>query len=315
MGCFCCTSTAYDGTDRQKCFDRPFETAAAFYPTPRVLPEIVGIDVKPFAVGYIYFRARAVHDVQDFIKSPVLYLLGRHPPMFVDDINYNESVLNRPANQPAAPLRRGQHIRILSGRYDGDLAIILDTQDSQVESEVVVAVVPRFWTTPEPREDVFDGGDRRDRPKPQLFDSVDRLPNSYDGEPLTWSGREFTFTFRHHTFVHGCFVLRRTVHDVNLFPDPQSVQELQYFDHAFFAIAQPLRSLTQDRLLSNLERGDRVRVVSGELLHTSGFVTMRGGATAHIQADDAVKEVPFERAFQPGDLIEVPFGALRHGIV
>ncbi|KAI0039320.1 hypothetical protein FA95DRAFT_1577662, partial [Auriscalpium vulgare] len=94
-------------------------------------PEIVAIDVKPFAVGYIYIRARALHDVQNFIKAPVLYLLGRHPPMLVDDTKNIEFALNRSANPPAAPLRRGQHIRILSGRYDGDLAIILDTQDSQ----------------------------------------------------------------------------------------------------------------------------------------------------------------------------------------
>ncbi|KAI0040295.1 hypothetical protein FA95DRAFT_900589 [Auriscalpium vulgare] len=284
----------------------------------------MAIDTKVSAVGYVYIRAHATCDIQELVRlgAPVLYLLRKHVPLLVDDTT-DSTPPSQPTDRVVTTMRKGQHVRIISGRYDGDLAIVLAVAESDRDAVLEVAVVPRFWTTPERRRDLFDGGDPRHRPEAHPFDSIGRLPSCYDGDVITWddSNSESSMSaFWGHTFIHGCLILRRPISEVNLFPEPPSVWELEPFDHVCFRIWQPLRALAQSRLRSRLTEGDRVRVVHGELIHTVGSVFTCGEDTVHMDAGDAnIVEVPFaglERAFEPGDLVEISSGnETQHGIV
>ena len=219
-------------------------------------------------------------------------------------------------------LTENDFVRIKSGLYSGDLGVVVDANYQM--TKVKVKIVPRleFEDIHLNRPQIPDAKNKRSkknskivRPPPKLFNNVQYNCTEIKIDPQTnkefyyWGGMNFR-----NGFLYKYFSIRQLkTEDVN-----PTLSELQMFHDDGSKSEEDEKidlALIKEKQSSKIVKGDKVRVVKGELKELTGTVTSINDLMVTMAPiSDKIKGplnfpvTDLEKYFQEGDYVRVAHG-------
>lgn len=287
-----------------------------YSPTPLEVFSAFQRDSLP---GLIYVEARSVSHVEAAIKG----LVGVYVSRGVHLVPIEEMSSLLKLKKKIVEIVPGSWVRIKRGKYQGDLAQVIDITENG--EEVGLKFIPRIDLAP--KEDAIDGKKRKKgvvtpasialvgRPVPKFF-SHEEVSRAYGPRSVAQRGKSYVFqgeTYTKDGFIEKDFKITG-ISTENVDP---TLEEITRFagegqDQDLSMIAEAARKAA----IVVLQPGDVVEVFEGEQTGLLGTVDSIAGETVTIRAThgelkDQRIEVPgrsVRKNFQPGDHVKVMTG-------
>ncbi|KAG7751862.1 hypothetical protein KL911_004440 [Ogataea haglerorum] len=273
--------------------------------------------------GYVYIEARRLDAVNQIIQGlPGMYANNK---VLVPIEEYPD--LLRPGRSNEVQLQPGSYVRIKVGKYKGDLGIVDNLAENDLE--VRVKLVPRLDYGKS--QGTLDSGKGRRgpasskfRPPQRLFSEIEASQN--DPEHLSTARRERGYyIYRNEEFIDGFLYkdvkiqqvetrnVKPTLHELTLFNSGSSSEGID-----LQSIASSLKDASNKAIV--FQPDDRVEIVSGEQAKMKGKVVSAPEAKiARVQLEgnddpevnNSIVEVPtstLRKIFLPGDHVTVIYG-------
>ena len=223
-----------------------------------------------------------------------------------------------------------QWVRLKSGVYDGDLAQVINIEDSV---KVYVKVIPRLGeqkkdkdTPVDKKEDIFKKIRKNFRPPQKLFhpslckkDAVEKKNNKQYGECYYWNKQLFN--------IEGFLIKMVKAKSLILEGVDPKLEELKFFNNVTVNEENKENDCVENLMNFNLNsdnlifkknkflKGDKVKVIRTSLKNMTGIVENHSNGIVQIlptNIDDftEILEIPEEHViknFMPGDNIKVLF--------
>lgn len=234
-------------------------------------------------------------------------------------------------------LEVGQFVRVKRGLYDGDLAIIQDFDEGL--KKIKVKIVPRLMSGTTFDSELVQGGDKENRfdhfarmremkrknmrPAPRFFN-----PEEFD-DVKVFDGPQrgnHAYGYKGKKFENGLLLLTCGIANLQTENVVPTFEEIQIFQKA-----EPRKEYKEDlmerakktieeskKFLKNLEKGDKVRIISGDLKGLIGQVVEVSESGIKVQpALEALSEPYYFMAneivkiFEVGDHVEILSGKFK----
>ena len=290
--------------------------------------EVYSVFQRDSFTGYIYIEAVRMDAVNHILSSlPGIY--NNVGKVLVPIEEYPD--LLRPGSSQESRLKPGSYVRIKIGKYKGDLGIVDNLAENDLE--VRVKLVPRL-DYGRSNNSVIDPstGRRRPvnfnskfRPPQRLFSDIEA--QQYDGEHLTTAKRDRNyFIYRNEEYISGFLYkdvkfnqletqnVKPTLHQLTLF---DSMKDSDGID--LQSVAATLKNADEKAI--SFQPNDRVEIISGEQSKMKGKILSIAEATVarvllegnEIESDvnNTIVEVPtssLRKIFLPGDHVTVIHG-------
>ncbi|CDK27740.1 unnamed protein product [Kuraishia capsulata CBS 1993] len=231
--------------------------------------------------GYVYIEARKLDAVNEVLQG-LPYVYPSSPKVLVPIEEYKD--LLRPGKSSDVQLLPGSYVRIKSGKYKGDLGIVVDVLENDLE--VRLRIVPRLDYGRSVSQTVIDSTgnaaatkkrshfDIKSRPPQRLFSESDAL--MYDRTGISArSGKRFTY--RNEEYVDGFLFKDFKIQILEVKNVKPTLEELTLFRTGeedgmdLSSIASTLKQSTDSQI--TFQPGDRVEVKGGEQGGMKGRVT------------------------------------------
>lgn len=232
-------------------------------------------------------------------------------------------------------LKPKQWVRMKTGLYDGDLAQVIMIEDPV--SKIYVRLVPRISETGGQAGKKDTIGDfnkklkKNLKPPQRLFNPKYYTDIETKNHPVLG---DRVHCWNRMTFKDGFLV--KSVRAKSLVTEDvvPSIQELRIFENSKFTKEED-GSMDMDTLINTIQdteiykknvfsKGDRIRIVKGNLIGVTGRVVSQDGGliqfTADVEGINDILEIPesyVTKRFMPGDLIRVIVGNHigKHGLI
>ncbi|VEU20926.1 DEKNAAC101887 [Brettanomyces naardenensis] len=253
-------------------------------------------------VGYVYVEARRMDSVDRILAGiPGIYTSAGKVLVPIEE--YPD--LLRPGHSEDLQLKPGSYVRIKSGRYKGDLGIVDNLAESDLE--VRVKLVPRL----DYGRGISVGRGRQSstasRPPQRPFSQLEA--SQYDPEHLTTarSDRDY-YVYRNEEYIGGFLYKDISISHLVTKEVKPSLRELTLFngsgDNDGIDMQHVARTLRHSREAAvAFQPNDRVIVISGEQTGMHGHVVSA--------AQDKIVRVILEDAKGTTEEVDVPSQALR----
>lgn len=201
-----------------------------------------------------------------------------------------------------AELLRKEWVRVKRGKYQGDLAKIIDVSDAG--QQCTIHIVPRLSfkkNSGKPPQKLFD---RKDLPS-QLQRQVTVKAHGY-------------FLFGPETFKDGYLQKQVRTNQLDTEGLPPTLDEIKLFTQEKLEgdVLKNLKNAFESRDVTLFNTGDQVEVIDGELANVSAVISSISGSVAEITSigplftKTSVPLVQLRKRFSLGDLVRVVGG--RH---
>lgn len=259
--------------------------------------------------GYIYVEARSMADVQTAIDK-----LNNVYASKITIIPIGEMVDVVTIRKKMVSLKPGNWVRLLRGKYKGDLGQIVDMLDTN--ESAIVKVIPRLDTAD---ITVLDSSQKRkmnNRPPQRLFnrDDFPRGEVSRRGGMFIYKTAEFD----DQGFLHRIVKLN-TLQSENVTPSLDELAKFSISDNQQdpARLVSSVAEQTEKFLTATFGVGDRVYVSRGDLKNAQGVVqaVMLDGVVVKMK-DEVLGEITMEptmltKLFQIGDHVRVVRGKYK----
>ena len=280
--------------------------------------------------GCIFVEAHREFHVKEAIKGIKILNMNQ-----VDIIGVKEvTQVFTPDPKRNLDIEVGQFVRVKRGLYDGDLGMIKDFDDDFKKIEI--KIVPRLFagsTFDDDAEDTTPGAKRKSyfekmremkqkniRP-PQKYFSTEEFPDATVDESQPRHVKAFKYKSKH--YHDGMQVQKFPTSNLQLENVVPTFEEITMFQKA-----EPNKEMREDlmdrakatineskKFLKNLEKGDRVKIISGDLKGLTGIVMeLSDNGVKVMPAVDLISEpidfMPSEivKVFEIGDHVEILAG-------
>lgn len=278
--------------------------------------------------GYLYIEARKMDAVNHILESlPGVY--NNVGKVLVPIEEYPD--LLRPGKSQEERLKPGSYVRVKTGKYKGDLGIVDNLAENDLE--VRVKLVPRLDygrsntsvidpTTGKKKIVHFNA---KFRPPQRLFSDIEA--HQYDREHLTTARRDRNYyVYKNEEYINGFLYkdikfnqletqnIKPTLHELTLF---DSMKDSDGID--LQSVASTLK--TVDDKAITFQPNDRVEIISGEQSRMKGKILsiaeakiariLLEGNDADSEVNNTIVEVPtssLRKVFLPGDHVTVIHG-------
>lgn len=290
--------------------------------------EVYSVFQRDSFSGYIYIEAVRMDAVNHILSSlPGIY--NNVGKVLVPIEEYPD--LLRPGSSQESRLKPGSYVRVKIGKYKGDLGIVDNLAENDLE--VRVKLVPRL-DYGRSNNSIIDPvtGRRRPvnfnskfRPPQRLFSDIEA--QQYDGEHLTTAKRDRNyFIYRNEEYINGFLYkdikfnqletqnVKPTLHELTLF---DSMKDSDGID--LQSVASTLKNADEKAI--SFQPNDRVEIISGEQSKMRGKILSIAEATiarvllegneADNEVNNTIVEVPtssLRKIFLPGDHVTVIHG-------
>lgn len=290
--------------------------------------EVYSVFQRDSFTGYIYIEAVRMDAVNHILSSlPGIY--NNVGKVLVPIEEYPD--LLRPGSSQESRLKPGSYVRVKIGKYKGDLGIVDNLAENDLE--VRVKLVPRL-DYGRSNNSIIDPstGRRRPvnfnskfRPPQRLFSDIEA--QQYDAEHLTTAKRDRNyFIYRNEEYIGGFLYkdikfnqletqnVKPTLHELTLF---DSMKDSDGID--LQSVAATLKNADEKAI--SFQPNDRVEIISGEQSKMKGKILSIAEATVarvllegnEIESDvnNTIVEVPtssLRKVFLPGDHVTVIHG-------
>jgi transcription elongation factor SPT5 len=276
--------------------------------------------------GYIYIEARSNAHVYRAIQGIPL-LDGR----YVKIIHPNDRIQIFESDQTKKnELQPFQYVRLKRGLYEGDLAQVIEIYDNR--NKVMVRMVPRL--APEDKEENNQSDDeeekgseakkdkkkfqenarKRIRPPQRLFLTTEY--QNYEKKRDIDSRRSF-YVYKKQNFADGLLYKKVTVKTLLTENVNPTIEEIQMFAQALGEKDDKLYDQLADfsKKTHKFHKGDKVRVIKGELTNLEGIVTKATDKEVTViptieDLKDPIEFLPTDlvKSFRIGDSVKVVAG-------
>ena len=278
--------------------------------------------------GYIYIEARRM-DAVNHILSNLPGIYNNVGKVLVPIEEYPD--LLRPGRSHEERLKPGSYVRVKTGKYKGDLGIVDNLAENDLE--VRVKLVPRLDygksaniidpATGKKRNVGFNSA--KFRPAQRLFSEIEA--QQYDFEHLTTAKRDRNYyIYKNEEYINGFLykdIKYTQLETQNVMP---SLQELTLFDSMKESEGIDLQSVAAtlknaDSNVISFQPNDRVEIISGEQSKMKGRVlsiaeakiarVLLEGNESDTEVNSTIVEVPttsLRKVFLPGDHVTIIHG-------
>ncbi|ODV85119.1 hypothetical protein CANARDRAFT_199008 [[Candida] arabinofermentans NRRL YB-2248] len=292
--------------------------------------DVFSIFQRDSFTGYVYVEARRMDAVNRITEGiPGIYNQNK---ILVPIEEYPD--LLRPGKSDEVQLQPGAYVRVRTGKYKGDLGIIDNLAENDLE--VRVKLVPRLDYGRSSTQQVFDSStdgetkkrgpvfNSKFRPPQRLFSEIEA--SQYDPEHLSTSKRDRGyFIYRNEEYIDGFIYKDIKIQQIDSKNIKPTLYELTLFNSGSGSEGIDLQSIASS-LKDSAEKGivfqpdDRVEIVSGEQAKMKGKVmsapeasiariVLEGNNDADV--DGSIVEIPtstLRKIFLPGDHVTVIYG-------
>lgn len=272
--------------------------------------------------GMIYVEARSSQQVQQACNG----LVGVYPSRGIHLVPIDEMASLLMIKKQDLAVTPGSWVRIRRGKYQGDLAQVVDITENG--DEVGLRYVPRIDLNPRDDMDAIGGGKKRKkatttnasaRPPQRLF-NYEEVVKVYGRNTVSKRGQVFVFLgdsykegFMEKDFKLNSIILEDvnpTLDEITMFSDGGGGLEDGMVDLSIIAEA------SRKAALSVLQPGDHVEVFEGEQAGVHGIVEEIAGDVLTITAvgvdlEGQKIDLParsVRKRFKPGDHVKVMAG-------
>jgi transcription elongation factor SPT5 len=225
-------------------------------------PPIASAFVRPSIKGKLYVEAASQAQVQrglQYISNIQLHKISR--------VAIEEALELLSLNVRFFAVDVGDLVRLKTGLYGGDLAVVLDVENTYVR----IALIPRLRIPP----DGTKGKRKRhvERPAKRLFDEKEVM-KLFGVDSV--ARRNQVFRFDKQTFKHGLLELDVTLEALEQKHAEASADELYEFiqiaGHDHESVAESVALALSRIVAASIQAGDRVQVITGDSRGNVGFV-------------------------------------------
>ncbi|GME87149.1 hypothetical protein B5S28_g384 [[Candida] boidinii] len=292
-------------------------------------PEVFSAFQRNNFVGYVYIEARRFDAVNEIIKGmPTVY--GSMQKILVPIEEYPD--LLRPGKSTDVQLTPGSYVRMRTGKYKGDLGIVDNLAENDLE--VRVKLVPRVDYGRSSIIDSANGADGKKgrpsfnskfRPPQRLFSEIEA--SQYDPEHLSSARRDKGyFIYKNEEFINGFLYkdvkitqldiqnIKPTLHELTLFNSGSGSEGID-----LASIASTLKSTSEKSI--SFQPLDNVEIVGGEQTGMKGkilaapdskIVRVKLEGNNDPEIDNTVVEIPISnlrKIFLVGDHVKIIHGS------
>lgn len=277
-------------------------------------------------VGYIYVEARRMDAVNNILANlPGVY--QNMNKVLVPIEEYPD--LLRPSRSSETRLKPGSYVRVKTGKYKGDLGIVDNLAENDLE--VRVKLVPRldYGRSNQTIIDPATGKKKninfssKFRPPQRLFSDIEA--QQYDREHITTAKRDRNYyIYRNEEYINGFLYKDIKFNQLETQNIKPTLQELTLFDSMKDSDGIDLQSVAStlknaDDKAITFQPNDRVEIISGEQSKMKGKVlSIAEAKVARVllegnddESDNTIVEVPtsaLRKVFLPGDHVTVIHG-------
>ncbi|GMM30484.1 transcription elongation factor [Martiniozyma asiatica (nom. inval.)] len=278
-------------------------------------------------VGYIYVEARKLEAVDKILQGlPNIY--QNQGKILVPIEEYPD--LLRPGRSDEVRLKPGAYIRVKTGRYKGDLGIVDNLAENDLE--VRVKLIPRLDygrntvidpTTGKKKTPTYNA---THRPPQRLFSDIEA--QRYDHEHLTTSKRERNyFVYKNEEYIDGFLYKDIKLNQLETKRITPTLAELQLFNSGNGSSGLDLHSVSTIKKNAEGEAvifqpNDRVQITTGEQAKMKGkILSIADAKIARVllegndndpEVNETIVEAPtssLRKIFVAGDHVTVIHGA------
>ena len=278
--------------------------------------EVFSVFQRDNFTGYIYIEARRMDAVNHILANlPGIY--NNVGKVLVPIEEYPD--LLRPGRSQESTLKPGSYVRIKTGRYKGDLGIVDNL--AETDMEVRVKLVPRLDYGRSSNNTVIDPvtGKKKSinynsskiRPPQRLFSDIEA--QQYDYQHLTTAKKDRNyFIYRNEEYINGFLYkdikitqlqiqnIKPTLHELTLFDSNNDTDGID-----LHSIASTLK--IDDSKQVTFQPNDRVEIISGEQSKMKGKVlTIADAKIARILLEGNENSLKLNNT-----VVEVPTTSLR----
>lgn len=290
--------------------------------------EVYSVFQRDSFTGYIYIEARRMDAVNHILESlPGIY--NNVSKVLVPIEEYPD--LLRPGSSTESRLKPGSYVRVKIGKYKGDLGIVDNLAENDLE--VRVKLVPRldygrsnnYVTDPTTGRRKPVNFNSKFRPPQRLFSDIEA--QQHDPEHLTTAKRDRNYyIYKNEEYINGFLYkdikynqletqnIKPSLHELTLFA---SMKDSDGID--LQSVAASLKNADEKAI--SFQPNDRVEIISGEQSKMKGKILSIAEATiARIllegndndnEVNNTIVEVPtssLRKIFLPGDHVTVIHG-------
>lgn len=268
-------------------------------------------------IGYVYIEARRMDAVNNILKGlPNIY--NNVAKVLVPIEEYPD--LLRPGRSDEVRLKPGSYVRVRSGRYKGDLGIVDNIAENDLE--VRVKLVPRLDygrnatidpTTGKSKQPTYNA---QHRPPQRLFSELEA--QQYDHQHISSSKPEKNFyVYKNDEYENGFLFkdikvtmldtkgIKPTLHELTLFnaSSESSANNDSNGGIDLQSVSSILKSTAGESII--FQPNDRIEIISGEQSKMKGkIISIAEAKIARILLENNDSDVN-------GTIIEVPTSSLR----
>ncbi len=279
--------------------------------------------------GFIFVEAHRDYHVKEAIKGIKTLNISKVKPIPVKEVTQ----VFTPDASKIPTVQVGDFARMKKGLYAGDLVVIDEVDDSA--KKVKIKLVPRLTpgsANPDGLDDVdakqageagVDGKKNILRPPKKLFSAED-FPES---KPLDGKKRGIqVYAYRGLRFENGLLVKTIFINNLELKDVIPSLEEIQMFQKGEnkkeakdMLLERAKKTIEESKLaLRNLEKGDNVKIIQGDLKGVTGTVIEVTGEHIKVMPDLSITKEPIvflpneiTKMFVPGDNVEILNGKYK----
>ncbi|CCK68805.1 transcription elongation factor SPT5 KNAG_0B03630 [Huiozyma naganishii CBS 8797] len=274
--------------------------------------KILSIFQRDFNVGTIYIEAPKQSVIEKFCNGiPEIY------PQRKKLIPVQELPATlKPNKSDDVPLEEGNYVRIKRGVYRGDLAIV--DQISENNLEVMLKIVPRLdygksdIVDPQTKQRKMKNPTYANRPSRQLFNPTMALK---EDQANLYKRDDHHFTYRNEDYIDGFLYKSFRIQYVDTKDAIPEFDDTTWFESKdgkvdLTRISQTVKKHQASKV--TFQAGDRVEILSGEQRGSKGFVTKTTTEIATVKLPDLNPlEFPIStlrKIFETGDNVTVVSG-------
>ncbi|KAG0672984.1 transcription elongation factor spt5 [Pichia californica] len=290
--------------------------------------EVFSVFQRDSFSGYIYIEARRMDAVNHILESlPGIY--NNVGKVLVPIEEYPD--LLRPGSSQESRLKPGSYVRVRIGRYKGDLGIVDNLAENDLE--VRVKLVPRLdygrsnnsTIDPNTGKKRMTNFNSKFRPPQRLFSDIEA--QQYDPEHLTTAKRDRNYyLYKNEEYINGFLYKDIKVNQLETQNVKPTLHELTLFDSMKDSDGIDLQSVASalknvDEKAISFQPNDRVEIISGEQSKMKGKILSIAEATVarvllegnenDTDINNTIVEVPtssLRKIFLPGDHVTVIHG-------
>lgn len=277
-------------------------------------------------IGYVYIEARRMDSVNKILQGlPNIY--NNVQKVLVPIEEYPD--LLRPGRSDEVRLKPGAYVRIRSGRYKGDLGIVDNLAENDLE--VRVKLVPRLDYGRNAQTDPVTGKKKQPtynathRPPQRLFSEIEA--QQYDHEHINSSKPEKNFyIYKNDEYENGFLFkdiklnmvetknIKPTLHELTLFNSNNGSDGID-----LQSVSSVLKSVAGESIV--FQPNDRVQIISGEQSKMKGKIlsiaeakiarVLLEGNEVGEDVNGTIVEAPttsLRKVFLPGDHVTIIHG-------